>query len=103
MLASRTPCTNGAQAGSVIGTGAPLEQIRPGIDNKLADSASASAAFSIACQPPKVLVRGLVDIEGSWPVLGFTSAGFSACAKNTTLAAGYRTPRIRWVKSACTS
>src|ERR1700674_5796882 len=103
MLTSRTPCTNVAQAGSVIGTGAPLEQIRPGIDNKLADSASASAAFSIACQPPKVLVRGSVAIEGSWPGIGFTSPGFSACAKNTTLAAGYRTPRISWFKLALTS
>ena len=53
MLASRTSCTNVAQAGSFVGAGAPLAQIRPGIDNKLADSASASAAFSTACHPPK--------------------------------------------------
>src|SRR5687767_13956805 len=100
MLASRTCCTNVAQAGSFVGAGTPLEQLRPGIDNKLADSASASAAFSTACQPPNVLVRGSVDIAGSWPGTSFTSPGLSACAENTTLAAGYRTPRISWFKSA---
>ena len=74
MLASRTSCTNIAQAGSFVGTGVPLEQLRPWINNKLADSASASAAFSTACQPPNVLVRGSVDIEGSWPGMNFTCA-----------------------------
>jgi hypothetical protein len=65
MLASRTSCTNTAQAGFFVGTGTPLEQVRPGIDNKFADSASASAAFSTATQPPNVLVSGSVDIPGS--------------------------------------
>src|SRR4030095_286507 len=100
MPASRTSCTNIAQAGSVVGTGTPLEQLRPGIDNKLADSASASDAFSIASQPPNVLVRGSVDIEGSWPGMNFTSPGLSVCAENTTFAAGYKTPRISWFKLA---
>ena len=36
----------------------------------------------------------------SWPAGHFTSAGFSDCAKNTTLAGGYRAPRINWFKSA---
>jgi len=31
MLASRTSCTNIAQAGSFVGTGAPLEQLRPAL------------------------------------------------------------------------
>src|SRR4030095_14543066 len=96
MLVSRTSCTNIAQAGSFVGTGAPLEQRRSGIDNKLADAASASAAFSTAIQPPNVLVSGSVDIPGSWPGMNFTSPGLSACAENTTFAAGYKTPRISW-------
>src|SRR5215467_12631217 len=100
MLTSRTCCTNVAQAGSFVGTGTPLAQLRPEIDNKFTDSASASAAFSTATQPPNVLVRGSVDIPGSWPGTNFTSAGLSACAKNTTLAAGYSTPRINWFRFA---
>src|SRR6516225_8452127 len=100
MLASRTSCTNFGQSGSLTGAGAPLEHTRPGINSRLADSASASEAFSIACQPPKVLFRGSVAIPGSRSC--FTFAGFSNCGKNTTLAAGYRTPRISWFKLAYT-
>src|SRR4030095_15283210 len=96
MLASRTSCTNFVQVGSVTGTGSPLEHRRPGIVSRVADSASASAAFSTACHPPNELVRGSVDMLGSCPGMNFTSAGLSAWAENTTLASGYRTPRISW-------
>src|SRR5262245_31342274 len=102
MLASRTSCTNATHDGSFTGTATPLEQRRPWIVSSVADSASASAAFSTACQPPKLLVSGSVDMFGSWPGTNFTSAGLSACAENTTLAAGYRTPRISWFMSANT-
>jgi CheY-like chemotaxis protein len=96
MLASRTSCTNFVQVGSFTGTGSPFEQRRPSTVNKVADSASASDAFSTACHPPNELVNGSVDMLGSWPGMNFTSAGLSAWAENTTLAAGYRTPRISW-------
>src|SRR5438128_1395176 len=52
IAASRTSCTNFAQSGSLIGAGTPFEQTRPGTISRLADSASASDAFSTACQPP---------------------------------------------------
>src|SRR5262245_65664428 len=100
MAAPRTSWTYFSQSGSVMGAGAPLEQRRPGTINRLADSASASDAFSTACHPPKVLVRGSVAIPGSRAC--FTLSGFSNCGKKTTLAAGYRTPRISWFKLAYT-
>src|SRR5262245_55758787 len=103
MPASRTSCTNVAHDGSVIGTGTPFEQTRPGTSSRLADSASASDAFSTACHPPKLLLRGSVAIEGSTPATGFTSAGFSLWGESTTLAMGYRTPRINWFRLARTS
>src|SRR5690349_10189902 len=102
MPSSRTCCTNAIQAASFVGTGTPFEHMRPGIDNKFADSASANAAFSIATQPPNVLVRGSVDIAGSWPGTNLISPGLSFCAAKTTLAAGYKTPRISWLRSAWT-
>ena len=40
------------------------------------------------------------NMDGSLPGMGFTAPGSSACAKNTTLAAGYRTPRITWFRLA---
>src|SRR5215471_17837085 len=98
MLASRTSWTKATHAGSLLGTGTPFEQLRPAIVRRLADSASANAAFSTAIQPPNELVSGSVDILGSWPGMNFTSAGLSAWAENTTLAAGYNTPRINWFK-----
>src|SRR5688500_3792471 len=100
MPASRTSCTNATQAGSFVGTATPLEQRRPEIDINAVDSASANAAFSTACHPPNVLVRGSVDMLGSWPGTNFSSPGLSACAEKTTLAAGYKTPRINWFRSA---
>src|SRR5580765_7412571 len=82
-----------------MGTGTPFEQFRPGIKSRLADSVRASAAFSTACHPPKVLTKGSVAIEGSLPGTNFTSPGLSICAEKTTLDAGYRTPRISWFRS----
>src|SRR5690349_10343002 len=102
MLASRTSCTNAIQAGSFVGTATPFEHLRSAIVNRFADSASASDAFSTAIHPPKLLVSGSVDMLGSWPGTNLISAGLSACAENTTLAAGYSTPRINWFRLANT-
>jgi hypothetical protein len=84
----------------LIGAGTPFEQTRPGTSNKLADSASANDAFSIACHPPKTLTSGSVAIAGC--LLGGRSKapGFSYCGRNTTLAAVYTTPCMSWFKVA---
>src|SRR5215510_9920340 len=102
MLASRTSCTNAAHAGSFTGASTPFEHFRPGTVNKVADSANPSAAFSTAVHPPNELVSGSVDMLGSWPGTNLISPGLSACDENTTLAAGYNTPRINWFRSANT-
>src|SRR5512142_2261079 len=86
-----------------MGTGTPFAQFRPGIKSRLADSARASAAFSTAGHPPKVLSRGSVASDGSRPGTNFTSPGLSVCAEKTTLDAGYRTPRINRFRSVWTA
>ena len=77
-----------------MGAGTPFAHCRPGINRRLAESVRASAAFSTATQPPKVLTKGSVAIEGSTSGGRFTVAGSSLCVEKTTFAAGYRMPRI---------
>src|SRR3954468_6271700 len=83
--ASRSFWTSLIQSALPIGTGFPFEHIRPGIMTRLADSDSAKAAFSTACQPPYVVVSGFGEVDAS----GGTGCLLrSSCAAKMTFDAG---------------